>query len=622
MKIFRSLSAILAILLFFTACQRETSFENGITSTGTLKSVSGDCLGATLNGIYKAGTTLSTSNYLDIQLDVAAIGKYRIVSDTINGFSFKGEGEFTSTGFKTVRLKGTGTPLSASTNNFTIRYGTSSCNIIVTTLGANVTNATFTYSTATDGSCTGAVLGGAYKIGVATDASNTVKLGVNVTTPGTYTINVAAVNGIAFSATGIFATTGVQTVTLTASGTPSAIGSFNYAAAIGTSSCTFSVATADNIPQVAVFTLGGAGSTCTGFILAGSYIAGAPVTAANTAAIQVNVTTAGTFTLTTATVNGISFSANGTFIGTGTTLVILTATGTPTTSGLKTFVVTAGTATCSFDISFAAAPVSAIFTLSGTPGACTAFTVNGAYQAFSPLGSSNTVVVKVDVTTAGTYSLATNIVNGMQFKASGVFAAAGLGIAVTLTGSGNPAAAGTASFSLAPIAGGNACSFDVPVTAAPSGILNCKVDGVYASFADGSAAEVFDNFTGVPVPYLYLGGYTASTNGGFSPQLQLFIINNDNSAVTTGTYDENHWIPPGKYRIEIDLHLENADQSVTIWNTSSNFLPPANPPFTIAITSRTSSRIKGTFSGQLTNTLQGSTLRKVITEGVFDLPIH
>ncbi|HLG40252.1 MAG TPA: hypothetical protein VI461_11310, partial [Chitinophagaceae bacterium] len=75
------------------------------------------------------------------------------------------------------------------------------------------------------------------------------------------------------------------------------------------------------------------------------------------------------------------------------------------------------------------------------------------------------------------------------------------------------------------------------------------------------------------------------------------------------------------YRIEIDLHLENPDASVTIWNTSSTLFPPPNPAFTIIITSVTATRVRGTFSGTLTNTLQGSTLFKQITEGVFDLPI-
>ena len=77
------------------------------------------------------------------------------------------------------------------------------------------------------------------------------------------------------------------------------------------------------------------------------------------------------------------------------------------------------------------------------------------------------------------------------------------------------------------------------------------------------------------------------------------------------------------YRIEIDYHKVNADQSVTIWNTSSS-LPPltTNPPFTIVVTSVTATRVKGTFSGKLTDLFQGSTKTMNITEGVFDLPIE
>jgi hypothetical protein len=78
---------------------------------------------------------------------------------------------------------------------------------------------------------------------------------------------------------------------------------------------------------------------------------------------------------------------------------------------------------------------------------------------------------------------------------------------------------------------------------------------------------------------------------------------------------------PNGYRIEIDYTLQNPDLSTTIWNTSSTLFPPPNPPFTVIVTSISATRVRGTFSGTLTNTLAGSTLFKTITEGVFDLPV-
>lgn len=618
MRLIRTLYQLSVAIILLSSCQREDSFETAATSAGTLKSVSGNCLGSSVSGIFKAGSLLTSANSIDIQADVTGTGSYRIVSDTINGFSFSAEGNFNSTGIHTIHLLAKGTPKSATTNNFNIRYGATTCAIAVTTVAENVVPAVYTYATATDGACSGAVVSGDFKAGAAVGIANTVKLGVNVTAVGSYTITTTAVNGLSFSATGMFVNTGIQYVTLTATGSPVTSGTFNITAGTGSSSCTFTVAVTPGA-TAAIYTLGGTGSNCTGFTLAGSYTSGTAMTAANTAKMQVTVTATGTYTISTAAVNGVSFAASGTFVTTGLQTVTLTATGTPAAAGVKTFVVSAGTATCNFDITFAQVAAPAVFTLSGSPGACNNAVVNGIYQVNSPLTTANTVVIKVDVTSAGPYTITTNAVNGIQFSATGVFIAAATGISVTLQGFGAPVAAGTST--LSPAVGNTNCTFDIVVTAAPAGIFNCKIDGVYTSFYNRAHAEVFDNLTGTPVPYLFLDGFTGEPNGNTVPQLQLFINMNDNSVVNPGTYDEQHFIPPGTYRIEIDCFLQNADQSFTIWNTSSNFLAP-NPPFTIKITSRTATNIKGTFSGQLTNLLDGSTLRKVVTEGAFDLPIQ
>lgn len=623
-KIFRSLACFLIAVILFISCQREESFEIGIVSTGSLKSSAGNCIGATVNGIYKEGAVITAANSIDIQVDVTGAGSYLIVSDTVNGFSFKAEGDFSKTGINTVRLLAKGTPTAATTNNFTVRYGNSTCLIPITTVGANVVPAAYTYSTAADGTCSGAIVSGDFKPGEAVDVSNSVKLAVNVTAVGTYAISIAAVNGISFSATGVFANTGVQNIILAAAGTPTATGVFNITASIANSSCTFSVAVATST-AAAVYTLGGAGSNCTGFTLAGIFASGTVMTAANTVKVQVTVTTIGSFTLSAAAVNGVSFSASGAFTTTGAQTVTLTATGTPTSSGIKTFAVNAGTVTCNFDISFAAAAAPAIFTLTGAPGVCTGFVVNGIYQVNTPLTVANTILIKVDVTAAGSYSISTNTMNGMTFSATGVFASTGNGISVTLLGSGKPTAAG--SITLSPAVGNATCTVNVTVIAAPTGTYKCKIDGTLISFDNRSAAEVFDNSTGEDVPYLYLDGFSGPPNGNEVPEFQIFISMNDETTVNAGTYDEKHLIPTGgsldgTYEIGIVYKFVNADGSVTIWSTSSNFLPPPNPPFTIIITSRTATNIKGTFSGELTNILEGRTGKKVVTEGVFDLPIQ
>ena len=67
-----------------------------------------------------------------------------------------------------------------------------------------------------------------------------------------------------------------------------------------------------------------------------------------------NGTGGGAYTITTAAVNGVTFTSTGTFTTTGLQNVILTGTGTPTNSGSQNFSVTSRTSVCNFPITFAA----------------------------------------------------------------------------------------------------------------------------------------------------------------------------------------------------------------------------------------------------------------------------
>ena len=75
-------------------------------------------------------------------------------------------------------------------------------------------------------------------------------------------------------------------------------------------------------------------------------------------------------------------------------------------------------------------------------------------------------------------------------------------------------------------------------------------------------------------------------------------------------------------RIEIDYFEVLPDYSVTTRGTSSTTVFGPDSPFTIAITSVTGGRIKGTFSGSTTNFFERITATKVITEVGFDLPVE
>jgi len=343
MKTLIKISSLLILTtVFFMACQKEVSFEQGNSkaSVGSLSlDANGNCLGAVVSGTYFKDTAIKTSNYVDVSVQVDTIGTYTISSDTVNGYYFKATGSFTATGAQTVRLVGGGKPLGTGTNIFTVTYNGTICEFSVTVLaGTGGTNAVFTVD------CTSPVINGIYKAGTVLTASNTVTLNVNVTTIGPWTISTTpAVNGITFNGSGTFTTTGANTITLTGSGTPASAATSSFPVTVGTATCNFSI-TVVPAGGNATFTI-----ACAGAVPAGTYVVNTPLTAANTITLNVNITVVGTWSVTTApAVNGIIFSGTGTFAATGPGTIVLTASGTPTAAGTHTFTVTGATATCTF----------------------------------------------------------------------------------------------------------------------------------------------------------------------------------------------------------------------------------------------------------------------------------
>lgn len=239
------------LLLIITAmnlvsCQKELSFEgpagNGI-AVGTLKSASGNCTPGFIYGSFIKDSALKASDFIELHADIISIGTYIIKSDTVADFYFSGSGTVTSTGINIINVKAFGTPASAGLKTFTFTFGTGVCKIDVN-VGAGAPPPTaFSFT------CAGTLFGtGVYTAGSPVGLQHTVTLNVVVTSPGPWTINIAAVNGISFSGSGIFSGVGNTTVTLNASGTPVAASPPAYIYPIGTSTCTFSITVAATTP--------------------------------------------------------------------------------------------------------------------------------------------------------------------------------------------------------------------------------------------------------------------------------------------------------------------------------------------------------------------------------------
>jgi hypothetical protein len=450
---------LLSGLALMIGCLKEHSLENGSSpSEGTLQDDgTGDCLPKTVAGAYVAGTALvSTTNYIEVQVDVTTVGSYTIYTDTVNGMYFRGSGFFTITGLNTVRLSGYGTPLLPAISNFVISYGTSGCTIAVTVSGSL---AVFTLDGA-PGGCMGAAVAGTYTAGTLLTSANTVTINVNVITAGAYNISTAISNGIIFNGWGIFTVTGNQAIVLSAAGSTPVTASTTTSIPVTTpgSACNFNV-TVVAPAGAAVFTI----TNCATATVNGNYTVGtALVAATNTIGITVDVTTAGTYTIT-GTAGGMTFTASGTFAAGNGQAVTLAATSTsnPTTPGANIVPLTGGTAVCNVTVNVTPGVGVAVFTVNcGSPT-----TVNGTYtQNVALVSATNTVTLSVNVTTAGTYpAITTTTTQGMTFASvAGNFAATGVQN-VTLVGSGIPAASGTINIPVT--AGTTPCSFVILVVA-------------------------------------------------------------------------------------------------------------------------------------------------------------
>lgn len=312
-------------LLVFTVfgCQKEFSEEQGnIPAEGSLQEVGGDCLPKTVNGAYVVGTPLASGNTIQVTVNVTKMGRYEIITDTVNGYYFRGAGLFTVLGANQVTLLGNGTPFVSRTDNFIVSFDSTFCNLQVDVLPAGSGPATFTLvNGGTPANCASAVVAGTYANGSVLGASNYVDITVNVTAVGSYTIS-ATGGGMTFAKTGAFTTTGNQTVRLQGTGTPTTAGANTITFAAPLSACNFTV----TVDAPAAFT-----ATCGGATVNGTCTAGTALTTSNTITIPVTVTTAGAYNIT-ASINGMTFSGSGTLTTTSTSIT-LNGSGTPTASG-------------------------------------------------------------------------------------------------------------------------------------------------------------------------------------------------------------------------------------------------------------------------------------------------
>lgn len=114
-----------------------------------------DCNSVNSNGGYAIGLPLTNINTITIDVLVNSYDTYNISTNTVNGYGFSASGSFSSLGINTITLTGSGTPLAAQTDTFTIDFtGTRlTCNIDINVTSIPFSNclAYFNAGSTTDG---------------------------------------------------------------------------------------------------------------------------------------------------------------------------------------------------------------------------------------------------------------------------------------------------------------------------------------------------------------------------------------------------------------------------------------------------------------------------------------
>ncbi len=220
------------------ACQRELHFDE-TSAQGTLnKDASGNCKPVITSGVYNIDTTITDANFIEVEISVTKKGSYSIYTDTVNGYWFQAKGKFDQEGTARVRLLAGGRPQLAGFNLFTIKFNNSSCQAGISVLDAGP--AQYNVAGAPNG-CANFVVEGEYIQSAKLDSSNRVKVNLDVTRPGYYTISLTSVNGYSFSGAGILSTLGLQAISLYGEGTPLNSGTDFFTLAGASGACAFAV---------------------------------------------------------------------------------------------------------------------------------------------------------------------------------------------------------------------------------------------------------------------------------------------------------------------------------------------------------------------------------------------
>ena len=309
--------------------------------------------------------------------------------------------------------------------------------------------------------CNSASFSGNYKVGQVLSASNFFQLTINVVEPGDYNVLVNNNSaGFFFEKSGSFPNPGLYTLQIPAIGSPNVAGPLNFAIKLNdkTLSCSPSL---NVIPADVQFN--------NLAVTSADNLKRGQATTGKTIVIKVDVINPGSFSFSTDTVNGVSYSASNINLPVGANQqVTLYANGNaPIVFGTFNYSVT-GTgntgspATASILVEETSAAISSV--------GCGSAVVNSILKLGVPLTASNYIDIPVTATGIGTYTIdISNADNpGFIYTGSGTITTTGTSN-IRVYGTGTPIKAGTLPFTVT--INGVTCTMNIVIILPPKNVL-------------------------------------------------------------------------------------------------------------------------------------------------------
>lgn len=328
------------------------------------KIVEGQNITTSWNG-YIGVPLNANDNKVELNVNVTTPGFWRIQSaNTVNGMSFAGSGEFTTEGIQRIEIVGQGTPINSTPvsnpNRFTFTTNSVS-NSSATNVSVMVHVKPVAFELVCDDTNNKIEIRGSYQEDTKLTQANSILIPVKVLAPGTTSIELKgsfvvgnATTPVSFKANNVNLAfnpnrNDIQYVTLYPEDVriPKGTTAIKFTDLTpGTSAiCTTFPEITVEVQPIRYSVL------CHTVRVNGSYLVDSNLGANNFIELQVNVDYPGPYSITTNEVNGVSFSASGTFTGQGQQTIRLFPSGRYTEGGNLNYTITtnsqAGTTTCS-----------------------------------------------------------------------------------------------------------------------------------------------------------------------------------------------------------------------------------------------------------------------------------